>query len=312
MIGCSTNFKNAFLAFGRQIKVKVTVGSTVYTGDDIVSISPSFEAELFSAAMRKMDIELANVTSIASDYLTVSLGVIISSSWSWMEFGRYYIKEQTYDSGSNSLTLECYDPMLLAMVPYALEDTDITYPTTVGGLYSAICAKLGFTPETTTFTNSTNTVAGDLYEGLGLTYRDVLTEIAQAAGATLVMDPENVMTIHFVSPGVSSFSITAGDLRKIEVGEHWGPVNSVVLSRAPQEDNIYAKDDASILANGLTSPGWTSAIGSPSRISRAMHTAAWSWQTSARSVKDRREACGRTYPLQPRQTIPQHPRLTLP
>lgn len=252
MISCSTNFKNAFLAFGRQLKVKVTVGSTVYTGDDIVSISPSFEAELFSAAMRKMDIELANVTSIASDYLTVSLGVIISSSWSWMDFGRYYIKEQTYDSGSNSLTLECYDPMLLAMVPYALEDTDITYPTTVGGLYSAICTKLGFTPETTTFTNSTNTVAGDLHEGLGLTYRDVLTEIAQAAGATLVMDPENVMTIHFVSPGVSAFSIAAGDLRKIEVGEHWGPVNSVVLSRAPQEDNIYAKDDASILANGLT------------------------------------------------------------
>lgn len=252
MINCTTNFKNAFLAFGRQIKVKVTVGSTIYTDDDIISISPSFEAELFSASMRKMDIEMANVTSIASDYLTVSLGVIISSSWSWLDFGRYYIKEQTYDSGSNSLTLECYDPMLLAMVPYALEDTDITYPTTVGGLYSAICTKLGFTPETVTFTNSTNTVSEDLYEGLGCTYRDVLTEIAQAAGATLVMDPENAMTIHFVSPGVSAFSIAANDLRKIEVGEHWGPVNSVVLSRAPQEDNIYAKDDASILANGLT------------------------------------------------------------
>ena len=36
MINCTTNFKNAFLAFGRQIKVKVTVGSTIYTDDDII------------------------------------------------------------------------------------------------------------------------------------------------------------------------------------------------------------------------------------------------------------------------------------
>jgi hypothetical protein len=69
---------------------------------------------------------------------------------------------------------------------------------------------------------------------------------------TIVMDPANPLTVMMVAPGASAFSITAGDLRKIEVGEHWGPVNSVVLSRAPQEDNIFARDEESIALNGLT------------------------------------------------------------
>lgn len=252
MINCTDNFKTAFLGFGRQIKVKVTIGSTVYTDDDIVSISPSFEAEMFTAAMRQMDIELAGVESVTEDYLTIALGVIISSSWSWMDFGRYYIKAQTYDSGSNSLKLNCYDPMLLSMVPFEMNDSDITYPTTVGGLFSAICTKLGYTPASTTFPNSTNAIPSDLYTGLGCTFRDVLTEIAQASGSTIVMNPANTLTIMMVSPGTSAFSITAGDLRKIEAGEHWGPVNSIVLSRAPQEDNIFIQDDDSIAQNGMT------------------------------------------------------------
>lgn len=243
MIQCSDAFKNAFNTFGRQLTITITAGNLELTGDDIVSIRPHFEGQLLSSVMRCMDVEIFGFSALESDSIQIQLSVGSES----LSFGTYYIKSQEYDDGSSILTLECYDAMLLSMVPYDLE---VTYPVTVKAYLDAICTRLGYTAGYgTTITNGAKNIGQDLYKDLGCSYRDVLTEIAQVTGSTIILDG---LTLKLVQPTASGYTITPENLHSITIGDKFGPVNSVVLSRAPQEDNVYRQDAESIAANGLT------------------------------------------------------------
>ena len=246
MISCSANFKSEFLTFGRQLKASVTIGSTTYTEDYVSSVIPEFEGELLTAVMRSLTIEIIGVTSVADEAsVSATISVLHGSSWETLTLSTYTVYEQEYDDGADILTVKCYDGMLKAMKDFSVS---VTYPTTVKGLLQAICTACGYTLGTTTFANSSHAVASNPYDGLGYTYRDVITEIAQAAGRTAVVTGTS---LKLLAPTASNFTITASDLRSIVIGEHFGPVNSVVLSRQPQEDNVYQQDSTSISANGL-------------------------------------------------------------
>ena len=247
MINCSADFKTQWLKFGRELKSSVTIGSTTYDEDEISSVTPAFECKLLTAAMRSLTVVLLGVDSVDKDAsVSATISVKNGNTWEDLTFTGYTVYEQEYDEASDCLTVLCYDGMLQAMKPF---DVTLTYPTTVAGLLGAICTACGYTNGTTTFPNSTQAVASDIYDGLGYTYRDVLTEIAQASGRTCVITGS---TLYLLPAADSGFSITPADLQGMTFGDHYGPVNCIVLSRQPQEDNVYLQDDASVTANGLT------------------------------------------------------------
>ena len=247
MINCSADFKTAFMSFGRQLKASVTIGSTTYDEDDIVGVTPAFEGELLTAVMRSLTVELFGVDSVEKGAsVSATISVKVGGSWESLILSGYTVYEQEYDEGADSLTVTCYDGMLQAMKDF---DVTLTYPTTVAGLLGAICTACGYTLGTATFPNSARTVASDIYDGLGYTFRDVLTEIAQASGRTAVVTGS---TLYLLAPTASGYTITPADLQQITFGDHYGPVNSVVISRQPQEDNVYLQDASSVAEDGLT------------------------------------------------------------
>lgn len=169
------------------------------------------------------------------------------TEYNYKPFGTYLIKSQKYDDDSITLNLECYDLMLQSMVPYDLQ-LDYSAGITVKGLLDAICIRLGWTMGYTTFTNSDVVIDEEKFDD-SYTYRDVLDQIAQVAAGIIAFKGDALCVLY---PTDTGETIDASNLKSLTIGEKYGPVNSVVLARTPQEDNIFAQDATSIEANGLT------------------------------------------------------------
>lgn len=90
----------------------------------------------------------------------------------------------------------------------------------------------------------------DLWENQSdITYRDIFQQIAQVMGCTAIITTTN--KLYFKQ--ITEYGLLKYDnIIKFKLETKYGPINSVVLSRTPQEDNIYMQDETSINRNGLT------------------------------------------------------------
>ena len=272
-------FKEAINEYGKEITASFSIGGATYRDEDIVSMNPHYEGSLLSSVMKCMDIELSgelkeSVSAIvgiaiagkavvgvaeATDINTIKspkFGVKAPSDtdYSYIQYGTYLVKEKKYDKEKNTILLECYDLMLLSMIPYDLvmeyptEPTEDNPAVTVKDLLDAICARLGWKKRYTTFVNSDIVIDEEKYDA-SYTFRDVLGEIAQVAGGMIAFVGDELDVIY---PKDSGEVIDSSNLKTLQMGEPFGPVNSIVLARSPQEDNIYLRDEESISMYGLT------------------------------------------------------------
>lgn len=91
----------------------------------------------------------------------------------------------------------------------------------------------------------------ELWENInGITYRDILVQIAQATASTCIISNDD--KVYFKPICSTGESLTYDNMKKLKLEPMYGEINSVVLSRTPQEDNIYMRDEESIQLNGLT------------------------------------------------------------
>ena len=265
-------FKEAINAYGKQITAAFNYGGVPFSGDSIISMNPHFEGSLLSSVMKCLDIELdcealngesnAAVAGIAvvgeaiaggdpekATITGVKFGVKApgDADYSYVEFGTYLIKETKKDEEQQSLSLECYDRMILSMVPYDLS-LDYSKGITVKSLLDAICDRLEWAKGYDTFHNSGVLIDEEKYDA-SVTFRDVLDEIAAVAGGMIGFVSDELRVIYPVDSGEV---VDEENLKSLKIGKKYGPINSVVLSRTPQEDNIYRQDTDSITAHGLT------------------------------------------------------------
>ncbi len=237
--------------------------------------------DLYSVGAARAGVAVAGVAVVGLPEVVISSKAEIRSpvfgvkapgdySYSYKEFGTYIVNSQKYDDDTQTLNLECYDLMLQSMIPYDLVldrgDAPTQYngeqPTqdedygeapiapwiTVMDLLDAICVRLNWTPGYTDFTNSWVEIDRDIFDS-SYTFRDVLDQIAQVAAGVIAFKDDKLCVLYPTSTGET---IDASNLRSLTIGEKYGPVNSVVLARTPQEDNIYAFDEESVTENGLT------------------------------------------------------------
>lgn len=94
-------------------------------------------------------------------------------------------------------------------------------------------------------------ITQELWENIdGITYRDILVQIAQVTGTTCIINNDN--KIYFKPINETGEQLTYDNMKKLKLEPKYGEINSVILSRTPQEDNIFERDEESIEANGLT------------------------------------------------------------
>lgn len=94
-------------------------------------------------------------------------------------------------------------------------------------------------------------ITQELWENInGITYRDILVQIAQATGTTCIIGNDD--KVYFKSINNTGEQLTYDNMKKWKLEPIYGEINSVILARTPQEDNIFMRDEESIKNNGLT------------------------------------------------------------
>lgn len=79
----------------------------------------------------------------------------------------------------------------------------------------------------------------------GTTYRDILEEIAGATGTIAVIGRgDDILNLELPPVSEASETLTEDNLITAKIGENWGRVSAVVLSRQPQGDNVEVVDQA--------------------------------------------------------------------
>lgn len=223
---------------GKQIEPKVyyyNEGTRVdLDRDQIILVHPSFKASLTGTVMKEMEVELKTQLPNTDIYIenTASYGTYNATK----EFGRYRLNEVTYNADTKTYTHLLYDDMLNLMVDYA--PIAVTYPISLYDWFSAFVEQIGYTTQIASLPNGTRILEHDIYEGIGFTNRDVLEDIGNATATLFGINNSEIIKVEF---GTETKVIDDDILRNqnIKMGEHFGAINVVVLSRAGGSDNIY-------------------------------------------------------------------------
>ena len=132
------------------------------------------------------------------------------------------------------------------------EDLGVEYPIKIKDYLIALGNKIGLSVANTTFYNQDMKIPSELYLGQEYTYRDILDEIAQATGSIICLNENDEIEVRY--PTQTNDTIDEDFLKdvNVEFGQKYGVINSIVLSRSGESDNVYLRDEDSVAQNGLT------------------------------------------------------------
>ncbi len=231
----TTGFKNAVKELGRQLRAVITYGN-VTLEEEIYAVSPHFEGGILKSIMKQLDLELS-VDIPLETVLNCQIGILVNGNYEMLNFGNYVVYRSEKQEDTNTYKLTCYDKMLYSMKQN--EELNITYPISIKNYLIAICNKLGLTLNTNTFQNESRMIQNELYLGLEYTYRDILDEIAQATGSIICLNENDEVLVKY--PTQTNDTIDEEFLKdvNVEFGQMYGAINTIVLSRSGESDNIY-------------------------------------------------------------------------
>lgn len=231
----TTEFKNTIKNLGRELRAVITYGN-VTIEEEIYAVTPHFEGGILKSIMKQLDLELS-VDIPLETVINCQIGILVNGSYEMLNFGNYVVYKSEKQEDTNTYKLTCYDKMLYSMKQN--EELGVPYPISIKNYLIAICNKLGLTLRTTTFQNESRMIQNELYLGLEYTYRDILDEIAQATGSIICLNENDEVLVKY--PTQTNDTIDEEFLKDVNVdfGQMYGAINTIVLSRSGESDNIY-------------------------------------------------------------------------
>ena len=223
---------------GKRIKKHVyyVVNGTTTTVNDsnIDSVKFSLQSPIIGTSINGCELILKEKIEGA---IYVQVEAKYGLSTQTKTYGPYYLKEEpTYQAEKKNYIHKTYDNMLKSMVDY--EPVNVVYPCTILAFFQALISAVGYTTSISSLPNGTQQMTVDIFDSIGYTYRDVLDDIAVANGVLFYVDGNE---IKIATRGGDAITIDDDVLKNqnIAFGEHYGPINTIVLSRSGESDNIY-------------------------------------------------------------------------
>lgn len=254
----TSSFKEQIKTMGRELDSKITYtlnGVNVELGgEQLNSITPTYQGALLKSVMKELDID-SNVYIPVGTILNYQFGVKVNGEYEYINYGNYIVYKAEKQEDTNSYKLTCYDKMLYSMKNYddIIKNANITYPITIRNYINKLATLIGlsFKNASSEFDNYNKQIASDLYYGQEYTIRDVLDELAEVTASTICISQDDKLEIRYITE--TNDTIDEEFLKDVNVsfGEKYGPINSIVLSRSAESDNVYLQDETSIAENGL-------------------------------------------------------------
>lgn len=272
-------FKDEIKNFGRQINGRIYYNSNynlidesdnnILTEDNIQLISEQLDknekteinneliysmdiiknGQLLQSLMKEFDFN-AKIDLKIGTVVNAQLGLLVNNDYEYLDYGDYIIYSKQYNADNETYSYVCYDMMLYSMIKY--KPLNITYPTTIKDLISAIADKMGvsFANASEEFVNYNQVVEKDLFVNQNVTYRDILDKLSEMTASNILINDDNELELGY--PSETNDTINESYLKNVNVAfnEIFGPINKIAIT----SDSIsYVKqDDASIETNGLT------------------------------------------------------------
>lgn len=284
MKNVSEKFIKEITSYGRMLDtiITYTINGKEYflDSDTLFSVTPHFEGNILKSVMKQLDIE-SSVAIPKDTVINVKFGVQVDLSltvaevhamkvnrlneipvnllssglkgFEYIDLGNYIVsKDAEYNADTMSYSHTCYDKMLSSMKDY--EDVKITFPIKVKDYIKKLCDYIGltFASYNDNFANCDKELTADYYTGYDYTFRDVLDELAQVTASTICINSDDELEIRYI-PKKSAIELNEDYFKDTNVtfDNLYGPINSIVLSRSGESDNIYLQDEESIENNGL-------------------------------------------------------------
>jgi len=252
MIAVSNDFKNAMKKPVKELDAYIQIGQDRITAsDDLVEFKASCESGLCKTAMRKLEAKYFGEHDLLGKWINVGFGVRLqNNTFEYIDYGAFLVTEITYTKDTGITQITAYDSMVKSMVNYT--PLAIDYPINLFDYTNALCTACGLVLGSNTFVNADWQVERDLWETMeGVTYRDILTQIAQATASTCIIGNDNKVYFKYLTD--TNEELTYDNMKKLKLEPIYGEINSVVLGRDPiVGEDVFLKDDESIEENGLT------------------------------------------------------------
>lgn len=238
------------------------IDSTPYwtSSDLLMEVKIDALGDILGAVTKKATVKLLGIQSTVAinDVFQVRLGLYDEdlSAYNYVSQGFFVVDEIDYDYEAGSTTVTMYDHMWRAnklIYSESIPEDSFTYPITVEDLALEIANVLNIElmEDFHLLPNAGYEIQEDLYSQISAaTIQNVIQDIAGATGTTARITDT---TLTFSSFDVNSENLTSDELKKLTIGEKYGPVTSVILGRVPANDNIalFAQDPNSSLIEGV-------------------------------------------------------------
>ena len=201
--------------------------------NDIIKIRPHYSAGLIGTIMRGLEIELK--ISIPTSTIYFKNMAMFEENSQTKDYGEYYLKEKgTYNADTKTYTYQFYDDFLKLMVPY--KAITIDYPCTVNDFIKKLANEMGLKCNVD-LTNGSNYLGADIYENIGMTYRDVVADIGQGTFTLFEIVNNELKVCNFKENEI----IINDDILKnknITFNKKNGAFNTIIISRSAESDSL--------------------------------------------------------------------------
>lgn len=222
---------------------------TWQSGDFIMEVKIDVVGEMLGSITKKATIKLMEGVNLdllkIGDLFQIRLGLYNNdpsvSGYNYISEGYYLVDEITIDGDAGFVTITMYDHMWKAgntLYTQAGGLSQLTYPISVYDFATEVASILNveLDADFVNLPNQDYMIAEDLYSLISTaTLKNVINDIAGATGSTARMTD---FTLNFHSYEVESESLTTNNLKKLKIGETYGPITSLALTRPPVTEGI--------------------------------------------------------------------------
>lgn len=198
---------------------------------------------MLKTAMSKISLTISgDHENMVGEVIEASYGTYFDDDWHYVMRGKFKVTDAVYKKDKGSTEITGFDRMLEFQRDY----TPIgEYPMTLYQYLVTICSLAGVALENDTIYNGSLSIPEDYYATISeYTIRDVLEDVCEAAASYALINANGNLELRQLQD--SGEVLTYKDMIKYEVGDMWGRVNSLVLSRQPQNDDVFVRDDNDI------------------------------------------------------------------
>lgn len=245
----SEEFKRAIKNNARRIKCYFIYDNKIYypqgltLDDNIYNEETESFIGTFIAKSGTLKLDVKTALALENKSIDIFMGIYCNDNYEYVPLGKFFIYEKV-----NSFEYKIIDSKMLFNIPF--DNTKIVYPITVSDLLEKVCIQSGVELFPSDFPNQDILINKEIFFGYEATCFDVVLAVTQAACSFAHINRNNQLELNWIHPVNFNIGIN-NQLEYPVLTESYGPINSLVLARDPQNDNVYIQDEESIENNGL-------------------------------------------------------------